>query len=47
MMREVGVIVQGVALDFGAARAMAQPLAEKVQCKAMRVAWFDGRNSVG
>lgn len=47
MMREVGVSVHGVALDYGAARAVAQPLAETAAGEAMLVAWFDGKNQLG
>ncbi len=46
-MREIGVSVQGVALDYGAARAVAQSLAERAAGESMLVAWFDGRSGAG
>lgn len=47
MMREVEVNVQGVSLDYAAARAVAQPLAEKAAGEVMLVAWFDGKAGKG
>ncbi len=47
MMREVEVSVHGVALDYAAARAVAQSLAEKANDEAMLVAWFDGKTGAG
>lgn len=45
--REIDVSVQGAALDYAAADALADVLANKAARDAMLVAWFDGKNGVG
>mgnify|MGYP001074519339 FL=1 len=45
--KEIDVSVQGTALDYAAADALADVLAKKVARDAMLVAWFDGKNDVG
>lgn len=46
-IKEIDVSVQGAALDYAAAHALADVLAKKVARDAMLVAWFDGKNDVG
>ncbi|MHB9100148.1 MAG: AF1514 family protein [Sulfuricella sp.] len=46
-VKEIAVSIQGVALDYDAARAVAQLLAEKANGGAMLLAWFDGKSGVG
>ena len=46
-IQEIDVSVQGAALDYAAAHALADVLAKKVARDAMLVAWFDGKNDVG
>ena len=46
-IKEIDVSVQGVALDYDAARILAGALAEKAAGETMLVAWFDGKNNVG
>ncbi len=46
-IKEIDVSVQGAALDYAAAHALADVLAKKVARDAMLVAWFDGKNNVG
>lgn len=45
--KEIDVSVQGAALDYAAADALADVLAKKVAKDVMLVAWFDGKNDVG
>lgn len=45
--KEIDVSVQGTALDYAAADALADVLAKKVARDVMLVAWFDGKNDVG
>ena len=45
--KEIDVSVQGTALDYAAADALADVLAKKVAGDVMLVAWFDGKNDVG
>jgi Cu+-exporting ATPase len=45
--KEIDVSVQGTALDYAAADALADVLAMKVARDVMLVAWFDGKNDVG
>lgn len=46
-IKEIDVSVQGAALDYAAADALADVLAKKVARDVMLVAWFDGKNDVG
>ncbi len=46
-IKEIDVNVQGAALDYAAAHALADILAKKAARDAMLVAWFDGKNDVG
>lgn len=46
-IKEIDVSVQGAALDYAAAHALAGVLAKKLARDAMLVAWFDGKNDVG
>jgi hypothetical protein len=46
-IKEIDVSVQGAALDYAAADALADVLAMKVARDVMLVAWFDGKNDVG
>jgi hypothetical protein len=46
-IKEIDVSIQGAALDYAAAHALADVLAKKVARDAMLVAWFDGKNDVG
>ena len=46
-IKEIDVSVQGAALDYAAAHALAEVLTKKVARDAMLVAWFDGKNDVG
>lgn len=42
-MRDVNLRVDGLALDFDLASALAQAVASKVEGEAMCLAWFDGK----
>jgi hypothetical protein len=46
-IKEIDVGIQGAALDYAAAQALASVLSKKVARDAMLVAWFDGKNDVG
>lgn len=46
-IKEIDVSIQGAALDYAAAHALADVLAKRVVRDAMLVAWFDGKNGVG
>lgn len=46
-VKKIAVSIQGVALDYAAARILASALAEKAAGEPMLVAWFDGKNNAG
>lgn len=46
-IKEIDVRVQGAALDYAVADALADVLAKKVARDVMLVAWFDGKNNMG
>ena len=46
-MQTIELSTQGIALDFNAARTMAESAATSVKQEVMLVAWFDGKNNKG
>lgn len=46
-MKTIDVTIQGLELDFNAARAMAELAATRVAQELMLVAWFDGKAGKG
>jgi hypothetical protein len=46
-IQEIGVSVQGVVLDYAAARSLANALTGQAAGETMLVAWFDGKSNAG